>query len=93
MNELRAEVAIRKRDKSDMKEIRKIVLKYDTNKNIYLINDKEVEEDVWILAKSTWETAQSYNNIKRYVDKWGFTSHDYYTKDNVYVWVFTTVQK
>lgn len=76
-----------------MQEIQKIVLKYDNNKNIYLINDKEVEQDVWIKTKSVWETEQSYNHIKRYVDEWGFTSHNYYIEDNVNVWVFTTVKK
>lgn len=73
-----------------MKEVKKNVFKYDTINGTYLINDKEVEQDVWIKAKSTWEVAQSYNHIKRYVDEWGFTNHDYYTKDNIDTWVFTT---
>lgn len=76
-----------------MEKIQKVVLKYDNNKNIYLINDKEVEQDFWIKIKSVWENEQSYNHIKRFVDKWGYSSHDYYTKDNIDVWVFTTVKK
>ena len=76
-----------------MKETARITFKYDNNQVKYYINDKEVEQDVWIKAKSTWENEQSYNHIKRFVDEWGYTSHDYYTKDNVDTWIFTTVKK
>lgn len=76
-----------------MKELARIVFKYDNKQNKHYINDKEVEPDVWIRTKSLWENEQSYNHLKRFVDEWGFTSHDYHTKDNVDIWVFTTVQK
>jgi hypothetical protein len=76
-----------------MKETERIIFKYDKNQDKFLVNDKEIEQDDWIKAKSTWECAQSYNHIKRYVDEWGFTSHDYYTEENVDVWVFTTVKR
>ena len=74
-----------------MQDTQKIVLKYDTINNTYLINDEEVDKDTWILVKSTWEAEQSYNHIKKYINEWGFTSHDYYTKDNIDIWVFTTI--
>lgn len=73
-----------------MNEIQKVVLKYDNNKNIYLVNGKEVEKDVWLRTKGAWETEETYNHIKKFIDKWGFTNHDYYTENNVEVWVFTT---
>lgn len=76
-----------------MKEIQKIILKYDSNKNIYLINDNKVEQDVWVKTKSVWENEQSYNHIKKFVDKYGFTDCDCYTKDNINVWIFTTVKR
>lgn len=75
-----------------MKKIEKVVLKYDSNKNIYLINDNKVGQDVWIKTKSVWENEQSYNHIKRFVDKWGFTDCACYSKNNINVWVFTTVK-
>ena len=76
-----------------MNEIEKIIFKYDNKQVKYYINDKEVSQDEWIKAKSTWECEEAYNHIKRYIDKWGYTSHDYYTKDNIDVWAFTTVKK
>ena len=76
-----------------MKTIEKVVLKFDRNKDIYFIDNKEVNKDIWILAKSSLESAQSYNHIKRYVDKYGFTSHDYHIEnDSILVWEFTTVK-
>lgn len=76
-----------------MQTIKKVILKFDRNKNIYLMDNKEVNKDIWILTKSSLESSQSYNHIKRYVDKWGFTSHNYYIEnDNILVWEFTTVK-
>ena len=75
-----------------MKEVKKIVFKYDNINDIFLINDKECDKDTWIKVKSLWEVEQSYNHIKRYVDKWGFTDHDYCTENNIDSWVFTTVK-
>lgn len=75
-----------------MKTIEKVVLKFDRNKDIYFIDNKEVNKDTWILAKSSLESAQSYNHIKKYVDKWGFTSHNYSENNNILIWEFTTVK-
>lgn len=75
-------------------KIKKVVLKYDANKNIYLINDKEVEQDLWIKTKSVWELECSYNHIKRFVQKWGYTSCEIdRTNPDIDVLIFTTVQK
>ena len=75
-----------------MKEVKKIVFEYDTINNIFLIDNKECDKDTWIKTKSLWESEQSYNHIKRFIDKWGFTDHNYYTKNNIESWVFTTVK-
>lgn len=73
-----------------MKRFKKNVFKYDTINGTYLINDKEVDEDTWIKAKSTWEIAASYNHLKRYTDKYGYTDCQWYIENNVCIWVFTT---
>ena len=75
-----------------MQETKKIIFKYDHNQNKSLVNGQEINYNDWLLAKGGWDTAQSYNHIKKYVDKYGFTYHDYYNIDNVDIWIFTVIK-
>ena len=75
-----------------MTEIARISFEYDNKQNKHYINNKEVDQDTWVKTKSAWECEESYNHIKRFTNEWGFTSHDYCTKDNVDIWTFTTVK-
>lgn len=71
-----------------MQEVEKDVFKYDTKKKIYLLNGKEVEKDYWLNAKSFWEYARSCNNLKSYIEKWGFVNHDWFEEGDVLVLIF-----
>ena len=66
---------------------------YNMITNTYTINNKVVSQDEWEKTKSTWDVACSYNHLKWYIDKHGFTNSDYdRSNPNIINCTYTTVQ-